>query len=109
MTVDSMKTRTPIYAFPPSFQVQHSEDVFCALRFAVSVTAPGKFFLPVSFSRLVIYWVDRHACCSAAHRSSAAPLCTKHPPITLLPLTLLLCCLNGFIARNKSKSKGNCF
>lgn len=53
MTVDSVKTRTSIYAtsiyaFSPSFQVQHP-DVFCALGFAVSVTAPGKFSLPVSF------------------------------------------------------------
>ncbi|EOB05173.1 hypothetical protein Anapl_02099 [Anas platyrhynchos] len=28
------------------FQVQHPEDVFCALGFAVSVIAPGKFSLP---------------------------------------------------------------
>lgn len=48
VTVDSVKTRTSIYAFSPSFQVQHP-DVFCALGFAVSVTAPGKFSLPVSF------------------------------------------------------------
>lgn len=48
MIVDSMKIRTPIYAFSPSFQVQHPV-VLCALRFAVSVTAPGKFSLPVSF------------------------------------------------------------